>query len=259
MRSQYDNLRVTVTSAVAEIVIDRDDIRNALAPEVRRDLLACLQATARDEGIRAIVLTGVGKSFCAGGSIRSFKEQTRRSAHELRDELGETVQLFRSVSSMDKPIVAAVNGHALGGGCALAIACDITLASDRAKFGFPEISRGFVPALASVVCLQRTLLKRATELLLTAETIDATSAVDAGLATRVVPHDELLNAARGVAHRIAGFGPNAVRTLKQLIGTVASVDREDAFFAAREVSTLMRFSEEFASGVSEFLARDKPG
>jgi len=251
----YANLQITKAEGVGEILIDRDDIRNALAPEVRRDLLACFGDLAYDDQVRVILLSGQGHSFSAGGSIRHFAEQTKKSPQEVREELDEIIQLFQIIPRLTKPVIAAVNGHALGGGCGLALCCDITLASDRASFGFPEITRGFVPALVAVPCLQRVPLKKATELLLSGETLNCSEAVAAGLASRCVPHEELLPAARQLAQRLAGFSPSAIRSLKQLLFTLASSQYESALFTAREVSALMRFSKDFEAGVAEFLGR----
>ena len=259
MSANFDNLLLTEADGVAEVVINRDDIRNALAPEVRRDLLRCLETLRDSSAVRAIILTGAGKSFSAGGSIKHYKDQPNKSPAEVRADLDETVKLFQLVPRLDKPIIAAVNGHALGGGCGLAIACDITLASDRATFGFPEITRGFVPALVSVLCLQRVALKRTLEILLFGETQSAAAAVELGLANRVVPHDALLDTARAMARRAAGFGPDAVRTLKQLIASVALANYDSELFTAREVSTMMRFSTEFAAGAAAFLSRKTGG
>jgi len=254
---KYESLHVVRSDGIAEVVITRDDVRNALAPEVRQELLSCFEELGAASDVRALVLTGEGRSFSSGGSIRRFREQSQSSPSEVRAELDEVIRLFEAVPRLGKPVVAAVNGHALGGGCGLAMSCDITIASDRATFGFPEITRGFVPALVSVPCLRRLPLKKATELLLLGETISAAEAVEAGLANRVVPHDELLLAAREVARRLAGFSAEAIRNLKELIFTMSrSRDEEAALLAAREVSTLMRFSTDFRAGTEAFFSKD---
>lgn len=252
----YANLLVTTEEGVAEVLINRDDVRNALAPEVRRDLLACFADLASKEAVRAIVLSGQGRSFSAGGSIRHFAEQTKQTPQQVREELDEIVQLFQVIPRLTKPVVAAVNGHAFGGGCGLALCCDITLASDKASFGFPEITRGFVPALVAVPCLQRLPLKKAVELLLSGESLSGSEAVAAGLASRCVPHEELLPVAHRLARRLAGFSPGAVQSLKQLLFTLASSQYESALYTAREVSALMRFSKDFEAGVADFLGRE---
>ena len=251
----YESLLLTKKDGVATIVLNRDDIRNALAPEVRRELMSCLELLRKSPRVRVVVLTGAGNAFSAGGSIKRFKEQAKLTPTEVRDEVEETVDLFKLITRLDKPIIAAVNGYALGGGCGLAIACDITLASDRAQFGFPEITRGFVPAIVSVLCLQRLGLKKSLELLMLGEVIKSPAAVEAGLASRVVPHDELMSTAYAMALRIASFSPEATRSLRQLIFAIASTNFDASLFSARDVSTLMRFSTDFAAGATDFLSR----
>ena len=206
----FDNLLIERDDAVAIITLNRPKLLNALNSQTLTELASAMAAFKDDAGVRAIVLTGAGeKSFVAGADINELavlspvegKEHARR---------GQTI--FDTIEQLGKPVIAAINGFALGGGCELAMACTLRLAADTAKFGQPEINLGLIPGYAGSQRLPRLVGKGvALEMLLTGDMINAQRAYEIGLVNRVVPATELLAEARTLAHTLASKAPIAVR------------------------------------------------
>ncbi|HEX6216213.1 MAG TPA: enoyl-CoA hydratase-related protein [Vicinamibacterales bacterium] len=206
----FDNLLIERDDAVAIITLNRPKLLNALNSQTLTELASAMAAFKDDAGVRAIVLTGAGeKSFVAGADINELavlspvegKEHARR---------GQTI--FDTIEQLGKPVIAAINGFALGGGCELAMACTLRLAADTAKFGQPEINLGLIPGYAGSQRLPRLVGKGvALEMLLTGDMINAQRAYEIGLVNRVVPAAELLAEARKLAHTLASKAPIAVR------------------------------------------------
>jgi enoyl-CoA hydratase len=206
----FDNLLIERDGAVAIITLNRPKLLNALNSQTLTELASAMAAFKDDAGVRAIVLTGAGdKSFVAGADINELavlspvegKEHARR---------GQTI--FDTIEQLGKPVIAAINGFALGGGCELAMACTLRLAADTAKFGQPEINLGLIPGYAGSQRLPRLVGKGvALEMLLTGDMINAQRAYEIGLVNRVVPAAELLAEARKLAHTLASKAPIAVR------------------------------------------------
>jgi enoyl-CoA hydratase len=206
----FDNLLIERDDAVAIITLNRPKLLNALNSQTLTELASAMAAFKDDAGVRAIVVTGAGeKSFVAGADINELavlspvegKEHARR---------GQTI--FDTIEQLGKPVIAAINGFALGGGCELAMACTLRLAADTARFGQPEINLGLIPGYAGSQRLPRLVGKGvALEMLLTGDMINAQRAYEIGLVNRVVPAAELLAEARKLAHTLASKAPIAVR------------------------------------------------
>jgi enoyl-CoA hydratase len=202
-------------SGMALLTINRPQAMNTLSEAVLRDMQEALEEIARDDSVVLTVITGRGSAFVAGADIAEM--------HSL-DEAGGVAwgrlgqKVFRRIETMCKPSIAAVNGYALGGGCELAMACDIRIASERAKFGQPEVGLGVIPGYFGTHRMPRLIGKqKAVELILTGDVIDAEEALRIGLVNQVVPHEELMNAADHLAARILKNAPMAVRYAKQAI------------------------------------------
>ena len=206
----FDNLLIERDDAVAIITLNRPKLLNALNSQTLTELASAMAAFKDDAGVRAIVVTGAGeKSFVAGADINELavlspvegKEHARR---------GQTI--FDTIEQLGKPVIAAINGFALGGGCELAMACTLRLAADTARFGQPEINLGLIPGYAGSQRLPRLVGRGvALEMLLTGDMINAQRAYEIGLVNRVVPAAELLAEARKLAHTLASKAPIAVR------------------------------------------------
>jgi enoyl-CoA hydratase len=197
------SLRLDIDGGVAVVTLDRPESMNALNVELREAIVDTARALDTNDDVNAVVFTGAGdKAFCAGADL---KERGRKSIQELYDQRRHGRPRFVSaVAAMVKPTIAAINGYALGGGAELALQCDILVASDRAKLGFPEVTIGFLPGGGACQRLPRLVgLQKAKELILSGRRIDAREALEMGLVARVVPHGSLMNEALGLARQIA--------------------------------------------------------
>ena len=206
----FDNLLIERDDAVAIVTLNRPKVLNALNSQTLTELARAMTAFKDDAGVRAIVLTGAGeKSFVAGADIN---ELAVLSPVEGKEHARRGQAIFDTIEQLGKPVIAAINGFALGGGCELAMACTLRLAADTAKFGQPEINLGLIPGYAGSQRLPRLVGKGvALEMLLTGDMINAQRAYEIGLVNRVVPAAELLAEARKLAHTLASKAPIAVR------------------------------------------------
>jgi len=239
-----------VDDRVAVVTVNRPEVRNALNIQVLREIRAVLDAVRDRDDVGAVVFTGAGdKAFVAGADIGQLVGYT------VRDGLAARMQrLYDEIEDFEKPTIAAVNGYALGGGNELAMACDIRIASDRARFGLPETGLGVLPGAGGTQRLARLVGKgRAVELILTGRTLDAEEALRIGLVTSVVPPEELLGAARATAAQILAKGPLAVRLGKLVIKNGFETDQRTGMLLERLAQSLLYASPEKAEGTGAFL------
>ncbi len=252
----YKNILTEIRDNIGIIKINRPQQLNALNIQTIHELNDLIHLWSKDDKIKVIIITGEGKSFVAGADIAEMKDMTKQQAIDF-SEMGQKV--FSLIESQEKPVIACVNGFALGGGCELAMACDIRVASDKAKFGQPEVNLGVIPGFAGTQRLARMVgTAKAKELILTGEIIDAQTALSIGLVNQVVPHDNLLDQTFKMAQKIASKGPTAVRLAKKVISRGIETD-----FATGSSFEVEAFGECFASGeakegMSAFLEKRKP-
>ena len=252
------HLRVERDGELALVTIDRQEKLNALDADVIDELSAVFQSLGADAGVRAVILTGAGgRAFVAGADISGLARLDPLDALRL-SRRGQSV--FQEIESCPKPVIAAVAGYALGGGCELALACHLRIASTSARFGLPEVGLGIIPGYGGTVRLARTVgLAHATEMILTGEPIDASRARDIGLVSAVVEEETLLPEARKLARRVTRNGPLAVRMALEAIyggahrGAPAALDLESALFG------LLASTEDMKEGMAAFLQKRKPG
>lgn len=251
-------VRTEVRDSIATVTIDRPSRLNALNPEVIDALEAAFATLREDDALRAVVLTGAGgKAFVAGADIGELAKMTPRTGAAV-SERGQAV--LRSIETFPRPVVAAVGGYALGGGCELALACHLRVASDRAQFGLPEVGLGIIPGYGGTVRLARLVgLGRALEMVLTGEPVGAARAFEIGLANLVAPHDELLGRARAYAGKIAKQGPVAVEMALRSVYEALECPPDAAmrFEAAR--FGLLASTADMKEGMAAFLEKRKPG
>ena len=195
-------IRLTVEGPIAVVTIHRPACRNALNSQVYREIIAALQDVRDRDDVRVVLLTGAGdKAFAAGADIAQMVQESPQSGRRLSALCHEAAELLET---MRQVTIAAVNGYALGGGCELTLACDLRIASDRAKFGLPEVTLGIIPGGGGTQRLPRLIgVARAKELIFTGGVIDAKEADRIGLVNRVVPHDDLMDTCRSLAKTIA--------------------------------------------------------
>jgi enoyl-CoA hydratase len=255
MAEGYETISTAVDGGLAWITIDRQEVRNALNTQVMHDLRAALDAFREDESVGVVVFTGAGeKSFAAGADISELRERT------ALDALASGMQrLYDEIEGYEKPTIAAVNGYALGGGCELAMACDIRIAAENARFGQPEVSLSIIPGAGGTQRLSRLVGKgKATELILTGEIIDAQEAHRIGLVSRVAPQVELMDAVGETAGAILKKGPLAIRLAKIAVSRGAETDQDTGMLIERLAQAVLFDSEDKREGTSAFLEKREP-
>lgn len=213
--------------AVVTLTLNRPDVRNAMTPELTEAFTAAVEGVRADRDVRAVVLTGSGKAFCAGGDLSWIDPGPGASVPDIRAKMRAFYPRFLSVRSLDVPVIAAVNGAAVGAGLCLAMACDIRIVSEQAKLSTAFTRLGMHPGMAATYLLTRLVgTARSAELLFAAEPIDGREAERIGLANRAVPPDRVLDEARALAARIAGNAPVAIGMVKRAIYLAERADME---------------------------------
>lgn len=256
--TEYANITVEHDGAVAVITLNRPSVLNALSNALLRDLTAALHALDADTSVRAIVLTGAGeRAFAAGADISELNALPGPVAGANQARLGQGIT--RAIERMRVPVIVAVNGFALGGGCELAMAGDIRIASENAKFGQPEVNLGIIPGYGGSQRTTRMAGKgMAMYLCLSGEMIDAREAHRIGLVEKVVPLADLMTEAKRVANVIASKAPLAITACKRAINGGAHLSIDDALeVEALEFATLIGTAD-FKEGTSAFLEKRKP-
>lgn len=251
----YETLLVEVSDRVAVITLHRPEVRNAINAQVQTDLRAALDACRNDDTVGAVVLTGAGeKAFAAGADIGQLQN------YDLHTGLASSMQrLYDEVETYEKPTIAAVNGYALGGGCELAMACDIRIAADTARFGLPETNLSVLPGAGGTQRLARLVgVGRAIDLILTGDMLGAQEALAAGLVTRVTEPGALLPTAHEVARSILAKGPLAVRLAKTVIRTGMDADRRTGLVVEQLAQSLLYTTDDKREGAEAFLAKRAP-
>jgi enoyl-CoA hydratase len=254
----FEDILVEIEEPLAVITLNRPTVLNALRSQLLDELSTALRDLERDERVRAIVVTGSGeKAFAAGADIAELNALASAGSGAGKARTGQA--LTRQIERLSKPVVMAINGFALGGGCEIAMAGDIRVASENAKFGQPEVNLGLIPGYGGSQRLTRLAGKGvATHLCLTGEIIDAQEALRIGLVTRVVPAGELLNEAKRIATLIASKAPLAIAACKRVINNGAHLSIDDALeLEALEFGTLVD-TEDIKEGTSAFLGKRKP-
>ena len=247
---------VETDGPVAVLRMSRPAAMNALNTSVLEDLARALERVEADPALRVVVLTGEGNAFVAGADIKEMVTKTPLEAREFT-QLGHRV--FRRIEEMDAIVIVAINGYALGGGMELALACDIILASEKARVGLPEVGLGIHPGFGGTQRLPRLVGRwKAKELILTAQQLSAREAKDIGLVNEVYPADRLLEEAMGMAHRIAAQGPVAVKLAKHVVNRGTEIDLDTALNYEVESVSLCFASDDRVEGLQAFIDRRKP-
>ncbi|OFW58732.1 MAG: crotonase [Actinobacteria bacterium RBG_16_64_13] len=249
-------VEVKKDDGVALLTINRPEALNAMNVAMLEELCAALERIESDDEVRVLVVTGAGRAFVAGADIDHMSRFSPQQAKEWSKFGQRTVG---KLESMRKPVIAAVNGYALGGGTELAMACDIRVASDRAVFGQPEVKLGMIAGFGGTQRLPRLVGPgMAKEMLFTGDHYDAEAACKMGLVNKVVPADELLDYCLGMARRIAGRGTQAVRLSKEAVNHGQDLDLENALGLESELYGLAFATDEPREGCSAFLEKREP-
>jgi len=250
----FDTLLLEVRDRIAFVTVNRPDKLNALNDAVIAELDQVVARITSDKGIAGAILTGAGpKAFVAGADIGELSQQTQLTG-KARAMRGQAV--FRRLEQCGKPVIAAVNGFALGGGCELAMACHLRVASESAKFGQPEVKLGIGPGYGGTVRLPRLVGKgRALDLLLTARMVGADEALQMGLVNRVVPADKLLGEAEALLRGILANGPLAVRLCLEAVDAGLEMSLDEALLLEANHFGLLASTEDMREGMGAFLEK----
>jgi len=251
----YETILVERRGAVGLITLNRPKALNALNSQLLSELSAALDAAEADEAVRCLVLTGSERAFAAGADIKemSDKSYAQMFASNFFGAAGQRVERFR------KPIIAAVAGYALGGGCELAMLCDFIIAAETAKFGQPEINLGVMPGIGGTQRLPRAVGKaKAMDMVLTARMMDAAEAERAGLVSRVVAADKLIEEALGAAAKIAAQSPLAVMMNKELVNAAFETTLSTGVNMERRLFHSLFAFEDQKEGMAAFIDKRKP-
>ena len=251
----YRFLTLTIENGVAGLSIDRADKRNALSLDVMRELIAALGKIGADPGVRVVVLRGVGAAFSAGHDLR---EMLARSIREYREIFDTCVTLMESIQRIAQPVIAEVAGIATAAGCQLVATCDLAIASSAAKFATPGVKIGLFCSTPMVALTRSIGRKRAMEMLLTGDFIDAATAADWGLVNHVVPPDELERTTALLAQRIAAASSLVVGIGKAAFYAQIDLDQAKAYAYAKEVMSMNALADDAQEGIAAFVERREP-
>ncbi len=249
----YENLLLKKEGNICILSINRPDELNALNSNVLRELDMAIDNISMDDEIYVLVITGEGRAFVAGADISEMQSKNSIQAREFADR---GLNVFRKIELMEKPVIAAVNGFALGGGCELAMCCDIRIASEKAKFGQPEVGLGITPGFGGTQRLSRLVgLGKAKELIFTAKIIRADEAMKIGLVNNVVAAEDLMESALGLAKEIASKGQLAIRYAKSAINRGIETDIETGMCIEKDLFALCFATEDQKEAMSAFLEK----
>jgi methylglutaconyl-CoA hydratase len=253
----YQTLLVETTGQVATITLNRPEKRNAISIQMIAELLSALDDLEKTR-TRVVILTGAGTAFCAGMDLEMLQAIARQSASENQDDSRRIAKMLRKIWSYTKPLIAAVNGHALAGGCGIATLCDFTLAVPEAKFGYTEVRIGFLPAIVSVFLTRQIGEKRCRDLLLTGRLIEASEAKEFGLINEIVAPEVLMDRARELAEVLISASPASVTRAKHLLTSAAAPSLDHDLERAILENARIRCTPDFKEGLASFLEKRKP-
>jgi methylglutaconyl-CoA hydratase len=251
-------LRYSAQGPVAQVRLDRPDVRNALDTDLIEQLRSTFEKIAGDPAIRAVVLSGEGKVFCAGADVNMMRESLELTREQNVAGARELSEMFRAIDCCPKPVIGKIHGAALGGGSGLVAVCDIAIAGSDAVFGFTETKLGIIPAVISPFVLAKIGASHARALFLTGERFDARRALSIGLVHEVVVADTLDVAIERVTAEVLSAGPSAIAAAKKLIARVRESAYDKSLDITAEAIAVQRTSPEGQEGLRAFLERRPP-
>jgi len=256
----WEHVLLDVTEHIATITLNRPERSNAFGGLMRQEIVDVLEHVAAEREVRAVVITGAGKAFCTGGDVDEFASgKVQALAKDVSSERHAMCKAVLAINAMEKPVIASVNGIAAGGGCNLALACDIRIASDKARFSQIFTKRGVHPDWGGIYFLPRLVgYAKAAELIFTSEIIDAATACAIGLVNKVVPHEELQGATREMALRIAKNAPIPIAFAKRGLRNFFRWDLAQALDYEAYVLEVIMKSEDIVEGFSAFIEKREP-
>lgn len=254
MKTDFETIKIDIKGRVALVSLNRPDSLNALNSQVMAEIVEAFEGIDANPEIAVSVLTGEGRAFAAGADIKEMQPQSFHSMYDSNFFAG-----WDRFAACRKPVIAAVNGFALGGGCELAMMCDMILASDKAKFGQPEITLGVTPGMGGSQRLTKLVGKAMSmDMILTGRMVDAEEAVKFGLASRLVPHDELMAVALEAAETIAGYSIPSVMAAKEMVNAAMEMSTAEGVRFERRLFHALFATQDQKEGMSAFVEKRKP-
>jgi methylglutaconyl-CoA hydratase len=254
---EYSTLKFERDAKIATITLNRPEKRNAISTPMIEDIFGALNAAQADSAIRVVILTGAGKTFCSGMDLETLQAIADQSPDENLADSRRMSRMFQLVYGFPKPLITAVNGAAIAGGCGLATLSDFTVTAPEAKFGYTEVRIGFIPALVSVMLRRQVGEKHARDLLLTGRIIDAAEAFRLGLVNEIVPLEDLMKRAHEVAMMFVESSPVSLAMTKRLLISHDNRMHEELELATQE-NARIRGTQDFREGLASFLEKRKP-
>ena len=252
---EYKKIIYTVDQNIARITLNRPDKRNALDNEIVLEFKDALHMATENADVRVVLVTGAGKDFCSGADLASLQRISAAGVEESMASARVMAELFVEMRRSPRPIVAAVRGRALAGGCGLATACDIIVATESAQFGYPEVNIGFIPAMVMAILRRSVSEKRAFELITRGEVISATAAAEIGMINRVFPDDQFDETVEQYVKQLAAKSASAVSLAKSLLYHMDGMTFETAIEAGVQLNAITRMTEDCKKGVERFLRK----
>ena len=251
-------IKYSIKNKVAWVTLNRPEIHNAFNETMIGELLELYKELGDMTNVRVVVITGEGKSFCAGADLNWMGGVIKYSYEQNLDESLQLAELFYTMYSLPKPTIAMVNGAAIGGGAGMVAVNDLVIASDRAKFSFSEVKLGLVPACISPYVIRKVGENRSRELFLSGERMDAQKALHFGFANQIVPAEEIKPAVEKQIEQLMSSGPNALAICKDLLEKVPQMSLEQAKKYTAEAIAKLRVSDEGQEGMKAFFEKRKP-
>src|SRR5215212_1944137 len=253
--SQSDVVLYSVEGSAARITLNRPEKRNALNDAVIAGLKQRLKNAAADKNVRVVVISGAGKDFCSGADLSALQKIAGASVAENSEDARSLLELFLLIRAIQVPVVAAVTGRALAGGCGLATACDLVLASASARFGYPEVKIGFVPAMVMAILRRNVSEKRAFELIARGVEISAGEAKEIGLVNYVFSDETFAADAEAYVKRFAELSKQAIALTKGLLYQIDGMAFVEALEQGADVNVIARMTEDCQKGIARFLQK----
>ena len=259
-RKQYETILMSQEEGITTITLNRPKFFNAMSPQLMADLVEAIEIVSKDEGTKVILITGSGKAFCAGGDVsEDVAEVGGKTPFEYRSYVGSFSSVVKNIYWMEKPVIAAINGVAVGGGCDLAMACDIRIASDKARFGYGYIRMGIISELGGNYFLPRLIgLGRAKLFAFTGELIDANRAQELGLIDQVVQDSEFDARTKELAQKLVKGPSKAIGMIKLAMNRGMNMDLETSLEYSQNLAFFTFSTEDHKEGFQAFLEKRAP-
>jgi methylglutaconyl-CoA hydratase len=247
-------IKYEIKNEIGILTLNRPEKRNALHPELARQMKSKIKEAAEDKSVKVLIITGEGKAFCAGADLEYLNKMRNYSSLQNEEDTRELAELFLSIYNFPKPVIAAVNGAAIAGGCGLASVCDIIVADElNAKFGYSEVKIGFIPAIVSTFLIRRVGEGMAKQLLLSGDILEAKRAYEISFVNYLSP--SVLEFSLDIATKLKSNSQQSLESTKSMIKNVSGLSVEDAVEYSIGLNTISRTTEDFKKGLNNFLTK----